>query len=105
MNKLSTAHRKKIDFAKINAAALPNLASILPEFFPNGRREGNQFRIGSLDGEKGNSLGVSLTGPKAGMWKDFNAGDKGGDIISLIAAARGLRQGEAARLLAHMLRL
>lgn len=55
---------------------------------PAGRRDGAEWRVGSTAGEKGESLGVHLTGDKAGMWRDF-ALDEGGDLLDLWVATRG----------------
>ncbi|KWA35777.1 hypothetical protein WT41_01630 [Burkholderia territorii] len=56
---------------------------------PNGKRAGPEWVAGSVNGEAGDSLKVRLTGNKAGVWKDFAAGN-GGDLIDLWAATRGL---------------
>jgi len=40
---------------------------------------------------------VRLAGPRAGAWADFATGDKGGDIVSLLAYLQGVSQSEAAR--------
>ena len=50
--------------------------------FPNGKRVGNEWLVGSLAGEIGRSLSVALTGPKAGYWIDRATG-QGGDPLSL----------------------
>lgn len=50
---------------------------------PGGRREGQEWRAGSIDGERGKSLGVRLSGPKAGVWMDFEDPSKGGDLLDL----------------------
>lgn len=60
--------------------------------FPAGRVRGSEFRVGSLDGEKGESLCVWMD---KGNWKDFATGQTGGDLISLWAARYGISQGEA----------
>jgi hypothetical protein len=44
-----------------------------------------------------------LGGKRAGAWSDFATGDRGGDVISLIAYIENIRQSEAARLLARLL--
>lgn len=61
---------------------------------PNGRKESSEWRVGSIGGEPGQSLGVHLTGPKAGVWSDFAAG-KGGDLLDLWCAVRGVGLTEA----------
>ena len=58
------------------------------ELLPNGKRDGNEWRCGSTDGQEGKSLGVHLTGTKAGVWADFSAGT-GGDLLDLWQAVRG----------------
>jgi hypothetical protein len=54
------------------------------ELLPAGKREAGEWRIGSVAGEAGKSMGVKLTGPKAGLWSDF-AGGPAGDALDLIA--------------------
>ena len=46
--------------------------------FPAARRKDNNYLIGNLDGEPGDSLIITVKGPKAGFWKDFNPDGKGG---------------------------
>jgi len=62
--------------------------------FPNGRVLGGYFQIGSVDGEPGQSLKVTLRGPKRGGWTDFTqpkGSDRGnGDMLDLIQQALGL---------------
>lgn len=58
------------------------------ELLPNGKREGHEWRAGSVHGEAGKSLGVHLTGEKAGVWSDFHTGEAG-DLLDLIAAQNG----------------
>ena len=83
----------KIDFDRINTAAIGCLESLLTAWFPGGKREGPEFKVGSLEGEPGRSLSISL---RSGVWKDFS-GDRGGsDLISLLAAIRGCDMGKAA---------
>lgn len=61
---------------------------LVRELLARGHREGRrEWRCGSIAGEPGSSLGVHLTGPKAGIWKDF-AGGQGGDALDLVAATR-----------------
>lgn len=73
-----------IDYKGINAAALPVLDSLLAEWFPSGRRIGNEYVLGNINGEPGRSLSINV---RTGKWADFSDGSKGGDPISLFAAA------------------
>ncbi|MCF8496478.1 MAG: AAA family ATPase [Alphaproteobacteria bacterium] len=74
---------------EIKAAMLARLPEVLRYLFPNGRQLKREFQIGSLQGEKGQSLKVSMSGDKAGLWQDFESGH-GGDIFDLWAAVQGL---------------
>lgn len=74
---------------EIKAALLVRLPEVLRYLFPNGRQLKREFQIGSLQGEKGQSLKVSMSGDKAGLWQDFESGH-GGDIFNLWAAVHGL---------------
>ena len=56
---------------------------------PNGKKSGAEWRVGSIDGESGESLGVHLTREKAGVWSDFANGGSG-DLLDLWAAVRRL---------------
>lgn len=67
---------------EIKAAMLARLPEVLRHLFPNGRQLKREFQIGSLQGEKGQSLKVSMGGDKAGLWQDFESG-QGGDIFDL----------------------
>lgn len=71
--------------------------AIAREFFPNGRKVGAEWRVGSLAGEPGQSLAVRIAGDKRGVWADFAAG-VGGDMLELVAQARyGGDKGQALR--------
>ena len=76
--------------------------SVASMLLPQGRREGHEWRVGSVEGDAGKSLGVHLTGSKAGVWQDF-ATDKGGDLLDLWAAVRGVTLADAiAQAKAHL---
>ena len=91
-----------IDFAAINASAIPHLETLCRRWLPGGKRIGMEWTCGSLHGEAGGSCKVNL---RTGKWADFAAGRSGGDPISLAAAVAGTGQVEAARNLARMLGL
>ena len=73
---------------EIKARLIGNLRGVLPYLFPAGVFRHGKYLIGDVQGNKGESLAVELTGNKAGMWHDFATGE-GGDIIALWAAATG----------------
>ena len=72
------------DLAAGLARREPALAA---ELLPAGHRAGTEWRCGSLAGEAGQSLGVHLFGPRAGVWCDFTTGESG-DALDLVAAVR-----------------
>ncbi len=84
----------QLNFQKLNADLLSRSCDLLPQWLPNGRFKGRAFVAGSVRGEAGDSLSVSVD---KGIWKDFATGEGGGDLISLYAAIHGIKQGEAAR--------
>lgn len=55
---------------------------------PDGKREGQELRYGDVNGTPGKSLGVHLSGDKAGIFCDFASGQSG-DLLDLWAATRG----------------
>ncbi len=63
--------------------------SLCHHLLPAGREECGYWRVGSLQGEPGQSLAVNLSGANAGLWTDFSAPDntpeRGGDCLWLIA--------------------
>jgi hypothetical protein len=73
----------RIPFDAINAAGLAQLGALLASWFPAGRVVGNEYLIGSLGGDKGESMSINLG---TGKWADFATGDGGGDVVSLRAA-------------------
>ena len=81
-----------MQFKTTNTILLNQSLSFLYSLFPNGLHNGNEFKIGSLQGERGESLSVNTVD---GVWKDFATGEGGSDLISLYAAAKNISQGEA----------
>ncbi|CAO3416505.1 hypothetical protein [Azospirillum argentinense] len=73
-----------IPFEDINAAALAAYPGLLAEWFPAGRLAGHEFQLGDLSGKPGESLSINVS---TGKWADFASDAKGGDPISLFAAA------------------
>jgi len=75
--------RGKIDFKAVAAGALSQADTLVPDWLPNGVRDGHEWRVGNIKGDKGRSLAVNLS---SGVWKDFSSGEGGADLISLYAA-------------------
>lgn len=73
------------DAADLARALAARIMALAPELLPAGKREGHEWRVGSLAGEQGRSLAVHLTGARAGVWSDFSSGEAG-DALDLVAA-------------------
>jgi AAA domain len=71
-----------IPFERIQAASLAQAECLLRRWFPRGKRIGNEFAIGNLRGDAGDSLKVNL---RTGKWSDFATDDSGHDLIDLAA--------------------
>ena len=63
--------------------------AVVVYLLPHGRRQGQEWRVGSTDGEEGDSLGVRIAGGKVGVWSDFATGEKG-DLLDLWQSVRGI---------------
>ncbi len=74
---------------EINSLLTRDAEGVASMLLPNGQRDGHEWRAGSVDGEAGKSLGVHLTGEKAGVWSDFATGERG-DLLDLWAVARNI---------------
>lgn len=75
---------------------------IARHLLPNGKRQSNEWCVGSINGEAGESLKIHLVGDKAGVWCDFATGDKG-DLLDLWATKRNLTIAEAIKEVSHYL--
>jgi len=97
-----TSRRERVDFDRINRAAMANLLAILARWLPDGSRKGNEWvaRNPRRPDRNRGSFKVNLNN---GKWADFAISVRGGDPVSLAAYLSGCSQIEAARALAAML--
>ena len=64
----------------------------VPRLFPHGRRSGDEWLLANIRGDAPRKMGscvITLRGPHAGDWIDFD-GNQGGGPISAIEEATGL---------------
>src|SRR5690606_3421268 len=73
-----------------------DVEGVVRMLLPYGRREGHEWRVGSVHGEPGRSFGVHMTGQKAGVWLDGATGESG-DLIGLWMAVKGLSLRDACK--------
>ena len=95
---------KALDFKRINAAALAAGGRVLVKWLPGGERKGGEYvaHNPTRDDKHPGSFSINV---KSGAWSDFATGDKGGDIVSLVAYLDGISQSDAAERLAQFLKL
>lgn len=82
------------DITEISRLLSSRAQSVAEYLLPRGRKEGQEWRVGSVDGEPGQSLGVHLAGSKAGVWAEFNSGEAG-DLLDLWQQARRVSLSQA----------
>lgn len=87
---------KQYDISEIARLLAGRAEAVCQWLLPQGKREGREWRAGSISGDAGQSLGVNLSG-KAGVWRDFADSAKGGDLIDLIQAVHGCNKAEAVK--------
>lgn len=82
-----------IDFKRISDAAIKNAVTLLSAWLPNGKLNGKEYTVGSLNGEAGRSLSINI---ETGVWRDFAADIGGGDLIDLYAKIHRLDMAKSA---------
>ena len=79
----------RIDFQIINKKAVEALPAILRRILPGGYyacgRHEYVVRNPCRADRRAGSFKIRVAGRRAGCWADFSTGDKGGDVVSLIA--------------------
>lgn len=77
-----------IDAGEISRMLADEIDALVRELLPAGRLEPGSWRCGSLSGERGDLLSISLR-RKPGVWLDF-ATDESGDALDLVRGVLGL---------------
>jgi hypothetical protein len=97
--------RRRVDFARVNAAALSVLPALLGRWLPGGRQEGVEY-VALNPRRADRSLGSFRINTVSGAWADFALTDaRGRDVVSLAAYLGTMGQAEAARALSRVLGL
>lgn len=93
-----------VEIQRIACAALSAADNLLADWLPDGTRKGKEYwPTNPVRGDrKPGSFSINV---HTGKWNDFASGDKGGDLVSLLAYLHGCPQIEAARILARQLGL
>jgi uncharacterized protein (DUF927 family) len=87
---------------QIASTALFSIERILSSWLPDGKKQGAEYLAinPTRSDSKPGSFSINIT---TGAWSDFATGDKGGDLVSLIAYLEGSKQSDAAKRLAEFL--
>ena len=95
-------HRRRVDIKTVAANARGLAQPICQRLLPQGRRRGDEWisRNPTRGDRRPGSFKVNL---RTGKWSDFATGDKGGDLVALVAYLDGINQGEAACRLDEMI--
>ncbi len=75
------------DIKDVVAAMNAHVEALAHDLLPAGKRNGNYYSVGSLSGESGGSLYITLNGPRRGHWKDAATGEIG-DALDLLTQCR-----------------
>ena len=86
----------KINFAVLKNSLRGYECSILKQLLPIGKKEGNEY-IALNPTRNDKNLGSFRINTRTWKWADFATNDRGGDIISLYAYIRGVKQFTAAK--------
>ena len=88
----------RIDFRGIAQAALADVHGVLAEWLPGGRMHGAEYVATNptRGDERPGSFSINT---HTGAWSDFASGDKGGDLVALVAYLERCDQADAARVL------
>lgn len=89
------SHLVSLDMIKHRLAK--RVDELVPMLYPAAMRDGPHWRIGSLSGERGQSLAINRTGRFQGLWTDFASGERGSMLDLVAAQLTGGDIGEAIR--------
>lgn len=96
--------RLEFDFERVARGALQSIDAVLARWVPDGKRQGHEYVALNpvRNDQRTGSFSVNIN---TGAWADFATGDKGGDLIALVAYTDGIKQAEACKRLAEFLRI
>jgi hypothetical protein len=81
-----------ISIDELKELANGQVRSLCGHLLPNGRENTGYWEVGSIEGEKGQSLKINLEGATRGLWTDFSApkgtAEYSGNLIQLVALVK-----------------
>src|SRR5574343_314480 len=93
---------KKLPFDAVNHAALAGLTRVLDWAGVRWQQHGYEVQMLNPHRSDDESFGSFSINANSGVWADFATGDKGGDVVSLVAYLKGYGQGDACKDLARL---
>lgn len=93
---------KRLPFAEVNRAALAGLVRVLDWAGVNWQQSHHEIQMLNPTRSNDDGYGSFSINANTGVWADFATGDKGGDVVSLVAYVKGFSQGEACKELARL---
>jgi twinkle protein len=86
------------DASEVNRLLIDKMPDVATYLLPNGVLKGHEYLVGGLSGEKGESLQITVMGPRAGRFMDFAKGeDKGATPLWLWSKVKGCKFSEAVK--------
>lgn len=81
----------KTDVSIVKTRLNQQIEDVVRVLLPNGKRNGKYYKVGSVNGEEGDSMAVIMEGDKTGQFSDYNgaSGDYG-DLIDLWMLSKGM---------------
>jgi hypothetical protein len=101
-NAKSQSAYRRVNFDRVNEAALPVLSSLVMRWLPRGKVQGCEY-VARNPRRADQHFGSFKVNLGTGRWADFATGDSGGDPVSLAAFLANISPVEAAKELAGML--
>lgn len=82
------------DASEVKISASQKLKEIINDIYPDAKIKGAEARVGSINGEPGSSMSISLDPSKFAAFYDHASEDKG-DLITILEHRKGLKYGQA----------
>jgi hypothetical protein len=95
-------NRSELNFKHIAQRALDCSRSLVPTLLTKGVKKGNEW-VALNPRRNDSTLGSFKVNLDTGRWADFATGDRGGDLISLIAYLEYCSQSDAAKKIIQLL--
>jgi hypothetical protein len=91
----------RVDFKAVREQSSSSIELVLDRYLPGGDWVGSEYVVPNPTRGDANSGSFKIN--RSGVWSDFATGDKGGDLIDLVAYVTGKSKVEAGRELAMFL--